>query len=53
MDHKFIIRIDDGFCEWEYVFSKPETCINDFVEAIETKMDIKREGEKLISDYEK
>ena len=38
---QFTVKIDDGYCEWEYGFSL-DGCINDFVKAIESKMNIKK-----------
>lgn len=44
----FIIKINDGFCEWEYGFEGRTDSIEDFVRAIETQMGKKREYEKLV-----
>lgn len=46
---KFIVKIDDGFCEWEYGFSlKRDTCIKDYVNAIEKGMKAKKDYSKLV-----
>ena len=46
---KFIIKVDDGFCEWEYGFSlKKPSCINDYIKAIEKNMKTQRDYGKLI-----
>lgn len=44
----FIIKIDDTYCEWEYGFTINDTCIDDFIKAIEEKLNIKSDYRKMI-----
>jgi hypothetical protein len=44
----FIIKIDNAHCEWEYGFTTGDTCIDDFIKAIEEKLNIKRDYEKML-----
>ena len=44
----FIIKVDDGFCEWEYGFTAKKACIDDFICAIEERLNIKRDYEKSL-----
>ncbi len=49
---QFIIKIDDGYCEWEYGFSpSSSTCITDFINVIEQKMEIKSDYQKLTKAF--
>lgn len=47
-DSNFIIKVDDGFCEWEYGFTAKKACIDDFICAIEETLKIKRDCEKML-----
>ena len=47
----FIVKVDDLFCEWEFGFTIDSASIEDFIEAIEKNMRIKRKYEKLSRSY--
>ncbi len=44
----FIIKISDGYCEWEFGFNGRHFCIRDIVNLIEKGLGIKNDYEKLI-----
>jgi len=43
----FIVKVDDGFCEWEYGFTLDNACINDLIKAIESKLKTKHDYQKM------
>ena len=45
----FIIKISDGYCEWEFGFTGGHLCINDFVDAIKKGNGIEIDYQKRIS----
>lgn len=45
----FTVKINDGFCEWEYKYDNPELCIQDFANAIENKLNLVALNSKCIS----
>lgn len=47
-DSNFIIKIDDAYCEWEYGFTIDDACIDDFIKAIEEKLNTKCDYKKMI-----
>ena len=44
----FVVKISDGFCEYEYGFSGSQFSINDYVKSIEMGLKIKKNYEKRI-----
>ena len=45
----FTVKINDGFCEWEYQFALLHKCIDDVVSAIENTLNTKRKHPRMVS----